>query len=54
MDPADAEEYTAQMDTDDFGRIQYLTPALRMSETSPRWDLPPARPGAHEPAWLPR
>ena len=21
---------------------------------SPRWDLPPARPGAHEPAWLPR
>ena len=53
-DPADVEKYTAQMDTDDFGRIQYLTPALRMSETSPRWELPPARPGAHEPAWLPR
>jgi crotonobetainyl-CoA:carnitine CoA-transferase CaiB-like acyl-CoA transferase len=53
-DPADAEQYTAQMDTADFGRIQYLTPALRMSETPPRWDLPPARPGAHDPAWLPR
>jgi CoA-transferase family III len=53
-DPADVKEYTAEMDTDDFGRIQYLTPALRMSETAPGWDRPPARPGAHEPAWLPR
>jgi crotonobetainyl-CoA:carnitine CoA-transferase CaiB-like acyl-CoA transferase len=52
--PADGEPYVAQMDTPDFGRIQYLTPALRLSETPPRWDLPPARQGAHEPAWLPR
>lgn len=29
------------MDTPDFGRIQYLTPALHLSETLPRWDLPP-------------
>jgi hypothetical protein len=25
-----------------------------MSETPPRWDLPPARIGAHEPVWQPR
>lgn len=52
--PEDVERYLAQMDTADFGRIQYLTPALQMSETPPRWDLPPARQGAHEAVWLPR
>jgi hypothetical protein len=44
----------AEMDTTDFGRIQYLTPALFLSETPPRWDLPPARQGAHTAEWLPR
>ena len=53
-EPEDAEPYLARMDTADFGRIQYLTPALQLSETPPRWDLPPARPGAHEAVWLPR
>ena len=50
----DVEPFTAVMDTADFGTIRYLTPAVRMSETPPHWDLPPARIGAHEPAWLPR
>jgi hypothetical protein len=52
--PADVRPYLAQMDTDDFGRIEYLTPALHLAETQPRWDLPPARLGAHSAAWLPR
>jgi crotonobetainyl-CoA:carnitine CoA-transferase CaiB-like acyl-CoA transferase len=46
--------FTDEMDTSDFGRIRYLTPALSMSETPPRWHLPPARHGTHEPVWLPR
>ncbi len=50
----DVEPFTAVMDTADFGPIRYLTPATAMSETPPHWDLPPARIGAHEPAWLPR
>ncbi|MBO0729361.1 MAG: CoA transferase [Acidimicrobiaceae bacterium] len=53
-DPGDVEPLLAEMDTADFGRIRYLTPALHMSETPPRWDLPPARQGAHEAVWLPR
>jgi hypothetical protein len=50
----DVDPFTAVMETSDFGTIRYLTPALHLSETPPRWDLPPARVGAHEPAWLPR
>ena len=53
-DLGDIEPFTAVMDTSDFGTIRYLTPAVRMSETPPRWDLPPARVGAHEPTWLTR
>lgn len=57
MDAADAGDVTAflgRMETPDFGPIQYLTPAVTMSETPARWDLPPARAGAHDPVWLPR
>jgi len=50
----DASPFQAEMDTPDFGRIRYLTPAVWMSETPVRWDLPPARPGAHAAEWLPR
>ncbi len=50
----DVEPFTAVMDTDDFGTIRYLTPAVHMSETPTRWTLPPARIGAHEPVWLAR
>jgi crotonobetainyl-CoA:carnitine CoA-transferase CaiB-like acyl-CoA transferase len=53
-DRTDVQSYLGQMDTEDFGRIEYLTPALHLTETEPRWDLPPARLGAHEAAWLPR
>ena len=51
-DPGDVSQFVGEMGTDDFGPIRYLTPALHMSETPPRWDLPPARQGAHEPVWL--
>jgi crotonobetainyl-CoA:carnitine CoA-transferase CaiB-like acyl-CoA transferase len=53
-DAGDVESFLAEMDTDDYGRIRYLTPALQLSETPPHWDLPPARPGAHKAEWLPR
>jgi hypothetical protein len=53
-DPGDIGPYLAEMDTPDFGRIQFLSPALSMSVTPPRWDLPPAPSGTHEVAWIPR
>ncbi|HZU73727.1 MAG TPA: CoA transferase [Acidimicrobiales bacterium] len=53
-DLGDTDGFTATMDTGDFGPITYLRPALSMSETEPRWDLPPARQGAHRPEWLAR
>lgn len=53
-DAGDVERFVAEMDSPDHGRIRYLTPALEMSETPPRWELPPARQGAHDAIWLPR
>ena len=53
-DLGDIKPFLAQMDTGDFGRIEYLTPALHLSETPPRWHLPPARQGAHTAEWLAR
>jgi crotonobetainyl-CoA:carnitine CoA-transferase CaiB-like acyl-CoA transferase len=50
----DVTAFTCVMDGPDFGAIRYLTPALRMSETPPRWDLPPRKVGTHRPEWLPR
>lgn len=50
----DVGPFLAEMDTPAHGRIQYLTPALEMSATPPRWELPPSPHGAHEPSWLPR
>jgi crotonobetainyl-CoA:carnitine CoA-transferase CaiB-like acyl-CoA transferase len=41
-----------EVDTEHVGRISYLSPAVTMSETPPRWDLPPAPLGFHEPVWL--
>jgi hypothetical protein len=46
--------FLGQMDTEHFGRIEYLRPALSMSITEPRWVLPPALSGTHKAAWLPR
>jgi len=34
-----------------IGRLHYLGPVLRYSETPSRWDLPPAPLGAHPPRW---
>jgi hypothetical protein len=53
-DLGDLAPFIGEMDTDDFGRIQFLKPAAQLAETPPRWDLPPARQGAHEPVWLSR
>ena len=56
VDPAaaphlDDTAFLDEMDTPAVGRISYLRPAVTMSETPPRWDLPPAPLGTHEPAW---
>jgi len=34
-----------------YGRIRFLRPALRMSRTPPRWDLPSTPPGSGAPVW---
>jgi hypothetical protein len=34
-----------------IGRLHYLGPVLRYSETASRWTLPPAPLGAHPPRW---
>ena len=34
-DPGDITPFTGEMDTPDFGRISFLSPALQMSETPP-------------------
>jgi hypothetical protein len=52
--PLGADEFTSTMDTDDFGPITYLSPAVTLSSTPARWDRPPARQGAHDAVWLPR
>jgi hypothetical protein len=53
-DRGDLTPFLAEMDTDHFGRISYLTPALTMSETQPYWDTPPRLQGSDEAVWLPR
>ncbi len=37
-----------------FGRLRYVVPAARLSETPARWALPAVPLGTHEPVWLPR
>ncbi len=53
-DMGDLSAFKAEMDTPHYGRLRYLTPALTMSETQPRWDLPPSPNGTHAPEWLVR
>ncbi len=36
-----------------FGRLAHLAPALHLSETPPRWDLPTVPLGMHAPEWAP-
>jgi crotonobetainyl-CoA:carnitine CoA-transferase CaiB-like acyl-CoA transferase len=49
--PVDVTPFLDEMDTPAVGRISYLRPAVTMSETPPRWELPPAPHGTHEAAW---
>jgi crotonobetainyl-CoA:carnitine CoA-transferase CaiB-like acyl-CoA transferase len=50
VDPAALAPWWLEMDTA-WGRHGRLGPIARMSETPPRWDLPPAPLGAHTPDW---
>ena len=50
----DVSPFLFAIESDDFGPLHALAPALSMSETPPRWDRGPSRIGAHEPVWLPR
>lgn len=52
--PLDASSFLDEMDTDSVGRLRFLRPAVQLPVTPPRWDLPPALQGTHEPVWLPR
>jgi hypothetical protein len=60
LDPAaaagtgDESAFVGEMATPDYGRVRYLKPALAMSETESRWDLPTVAHGTHEPVWLAR
>ena len=53
-DGGDLAPFFGETVSPDFGRLRYLKPALLMSETEPRWELPPVRAGAHAPVWEPR
>lgn len=35
-----------------YGNMRHLGPVLRLSETSPRWELPSSPLGSHRPEWL--
>jgi crotonobetainyl-CoA:carnitine CoA-transferase CaiB-like acyl-CoA transferase len=50
----DVGPYLIERPTEAWGTISHLVPALSMSQTAPRWDLPPAPGGTHGPEWLPR
>ena len=49
--PGDPADFLDRVDAPVFGGIRFLRPALGMTETDPRFELPPAPPGAHEPCW---
>ena len=51
---ATLEDVQSKMITTDspFGRLVHLPPAVTMSDTPPRWDLPPEPLGHHKPEWV--
>jgi crotonobetainyl-CoA:carnitine CoA-transferase CaiB-like acyl-CoA transferase len=49
----DVTPFRDEMDTPHVGRISYLRPAVSLSETPPRWDLPPSPLGTHGAEWVP-
>jgi crotonobetainyl-CoA:carnitine CoA-transferase CaiB-like acyl-CoA transferase len=50
LDPAALVPWGVEMETA-WGRLWRLGPIARMSETPPRWELPPAPLGSHPPRW---
>ena len=50
VDPAGLAPWFIEMETA-WGRLSRLGPITRMSETPPRWDVPPAPLGTHAPQW---
>jgi hypothetical protein len=48
----DTSRYATTRDTP-YGKMRFVAPPLRMSETPPRWELPSAPLGSGEPTWLP-
>lgn len=59
LDPGDAPAldvpaYLTRSESPDLGTVTHLRPALSMSDSEPRWDLPPRELGADAPEWMPR
>jgi hypothetical protein len=50
LDPAGLAPWFIEMESA-WGRVRRLGPVARMSETPPRWVLPPARLGSHPASW---
>jgi hypothetical protein len=48
--PGDLHELTIEQDTA-WGKLEYLAPAVELSETPPAWELPPVPLGTHPPVW---
>jgi ribosomal protein L13E len=48
--PAEIESWSTMSDTPD-GRLQHLSPVIRLSETPPRWSRPTVPLGHHPPVW---
>ncbi|MFI5047339.1 MAG: CoA transferase [Acidimicrobiia bacterium] len=48
----DADAYLVERDTPGFGVVRHVPPSVWMSETPPRFDLPPSPLGTHSPEWL--
>ncbi|HUI26215.1 MAG TPA: CoA transferase, partial [Candidatus Kryptonia bacterium] len=51
VDPTALAPWFIEMDTA-WGRLSRLGPIARMSETPPRWDLPPVPLGTHSARWI--
>ena len=48
--PAEIERWSTTSETPD-GKLQHLAPAVRLSETAPRWVRPSVPLGYHKPEW---
>jgi hypothetical protein len=48
---AEIARWQGAMDTP-WGEVRYLRPAVNLSASTPRWELPPAPPGSHPPSFV--